>query len=131
MTYRERCEAKLERMREKQAASLISQRFPEVSDIVVDMEHNGKGINATRLVRTLIFSSDSHAYFRVECLNGDCKDCTDGFYLDQVIAAMIRNHSSSQAGELNCEGNSLTSKHVHISYKVKIRYNDLPVRAEF
>ncbi len=131
MTYRERCEAKLERMREKQASSLISQLFPEVSDIVVDMEHNGEGINAIRLVRTLIFSSDSHAYFRVECLNSDCKDCTDGLYLDQVIAGMIRNHSSSQAGELNCEGNGLTSRHVHISYKVTIRYNELPVRAGF
>ncbi len=131
MTYRERCDAKLERMQEKQAARLISERFPEVSDIVVDMEHNKEGMNATRLVRTLIFSSDSHAYFRVECLNSDCKHCTDGFYLDQVIVAMIRNHSSSQAGEFNCEGNSLTSRHVQISYKVTIRYNELPVRAGF
>jgi hypothetical protein len=131
MTYREKCDAKLERMQERQDAEFISQRFPGVSSIVVDMEHNGKGISAIHLLRTLTFSSDSHAYFRVECLNRDCKDCTEGFHLDQVIAAMVRNHTSAKAGELNCEGNGMTSRHVNISYKVTIQYNEVPVRAGF
>jgi hypothetical protein len=131
MTYRERCDAKLERMQDRQDAGLISQRFPEVSSIVVDMEHKTKGITAIRLVRTLNFSSDSHAYFRVECLNRDCKDCTDGFQLDQVVAAMIRNHASLKEGELNCEGDGITSRHVNISYKVTIQYHALPARAGF
>jgi hypothetical protein len=126
MTYRERCDAKLERTQERQGAGLISQRFPEVSSIVVDMEHNRKGISAIHLVRTLNFSSDSHAYFRVECLNRDCKDCTDGFHLDQVVAAMIRTRASLKEGELNCEGNGITSRSVNISYKVTIRYRGLP-----
>jgi hypothetical protein len=126
MTYRERCDAKLERTQERQGAGLISQRFPEVSSIVVDMEHNRKGISAIHLVRTLNFSSDSHAYFRVECLNRDCKDCTDGFHLDQVVAAMIRTRASLKEGELNCEGNGITSRSVNISYKVTIRYRELP-----
>lgn len=129
MTYREKCDAKLEKMQERQGAGLISQRFPEVSGIVVDMEHKRKGISAIHLLRTLNFFSDSHAYFRVECLNRDCKDCTDGFHLDQVVAAMIRNHTSSKEGELNCEGNGITSRHVNISYKVTIQYNELPVKA--
>jgi len=131
MTYREKCDAKLERMQERQDAGLISQRFPEVSSIVVDMEHNRKGISDIHLLRTLNFFSDSHAYFRVECLNRDCRDCTDGFHLDQVVAAMIRNHTASKEGELNCEGNSITSRHVNVSYKVTIQYNEFPVRAGF
>ncbi len=129
MTYREKCDAKLERMQERQDAGLISRRFPEVSSIVVDMEHNGKGINAIHLLRTLKFFSDSHAYFRVECLNRDCKDCTDGFHLDKVISAMVRTHASSEAGELNCEGSGITSRHVNISYKVTIQYHEPPVKA--
>jgi hypothetical protein len=129
MTYREKCDAKLGRMQEREDAGLISQRFPEVSNIVVDMQHNKKGLSAVHLLRTLNFFSDSHAYFRVECLNRDCKDCTEGFHLDQVVAAMVRNHTSSKEGELNCEGNGITSRHVNISYKVTIQYNAFPQRA--
>jgi len=128
MTYRERCDAKLERTREMQDAGLISERFPEVSGIVVNMEHNRTGISDIHLSRTLNFFSDSHAYFRVECLNRDCRDCTDGFHLDQVVAAMIRNHASSKEGELNCEGNGVTSRQVHINYKVSIQYNGFTVK---
>ncbi|MDA8433455.1 MAG: hypothetical protein M0Z60_10915 [Nitrospiraceae bacterium] len=129
MTYRERCDAKLERMQERQDAGLISQRFPEVSSIVVDMEHNRAGVSAIHLMRTLNFSSCSHAYFRVECLNKDCGDCTDGFHLDQVVAGMIRTHTALKEGELKCEGNGVTSRSVNISYKVTIRYNEFFPRA--
>ncbi len=129
MTYREKCDAKLERTQERDDAGLISQRFPEVSGIVVDMEHNGKGMGAVHLLRTLNFFSESHAYFRVECLNRDCKDCTEGFHLDQVVTQMIRNHVSSEKGELHCEGSGITSRHVDITYKVTIQYHGLPQRA--
>ena len=122
MTYREKCDARTERMQQKHDAGLISKRFPEISSIVVDMEHHRSGISPILMMRTLNFSSGSHAYFHVECLNRDCKDCADGFDLDQVVAAMIRSHSSSRDGRLDCEGNGLTSGHVNISYKVTIEY---------
>ena len=128
MTYREKCDAKAERMWDRQGAGLISQRFPEVSDIVIDMEHNRDGISTMYLLRTLKFFSDSHAYFRVECLNRDCRDCTDGFHLDQVVAGMIRDHMSSKEGELHCEGNGITSRSVNINYRVTIQYNEFPAR---
>lgn len=124
MTYREKCDARIEKMQQKQDAGLISKRFPEVSTIVVDMKHHRNGISAILILRTLNFSSGSHAYFHVECLNRDCKDCTEGFDLDQVVAAMIRSHTSSREGQLDCEGNGLTSGHVNISYKVTIQYNE-------
>jgi hypothetical protein len=124
MTYREKCDARIERMQQKHDAGLISRRFPEVSSIVVDMEHRRNGISPILILRTLNFSSGSDAYFHVECLNRDCKDCTDGFDLDQVVAAMIRSHTSSREGLLDCEGNGLTSSHVNISYKVTIQYNE-------
>jgi hypothetical protein len=124
MTYREKCDARIERMQQKNDAGLISKRFPDVSSIVVDMEHHRNGISAILILRTLNFSSGSHAYFHVECLNRDCKDCTEGFDLGQVVTAMIRSHASSKEGRLDCEGNGLTSGHVNISYKVTIQYNE-------
>jgi hypothetical protein len=124
MTYREKCNARMERTQQRLDAGLISKRFPEVSSIVVDMKHHRKGITAILLLRTLNFSSDCHAYFHVECLNRDCKDCTEGFDLDQVVSAMIRSHELSREGELDCEGNGLTSGHVNINYKVTIQYNE-------
>ena len=124
MTYREKCDARIEKMQQKQDAGLISKRFPEVASIVVDMQHHRKGICEILIARTLNFSPGSHAYFHVECLNRDCKDCTEGFNLDQVVAAMIRSHASSRVGQLDCDGTGLTSSHVNIDYKVTIQYNE-------
>jgi hypothetical protein len=123
MTYREKCAEKTERMRQKHDTDLISKRFPEISSIVVDMKHHRSGISPILILRTLNYSAGSHAYFHVECLNTDCRDCSAaGFELDQVVSTMIRNHSSSTEGLLDCEGNSLTSGHVNISYKITIQY---------
>jgi hypothetical protein len=117
------CDARKERTQRKHDAGLISKRFPDVSNIVVDMKHHWNRMSAILLSRTLNFSSDSYAYFHVECLNKDCKDCTEGFDLDQVVAAMIRSHTPSREGQLDCKGNGLTSGHVNINYKVTIQYN--------
>jgi hypothetical protein len=124
MNYREKCDARMERTRHRVEAGLISKRFPEVSSIVVDMRHTRRGMMALPLLRTLNFSADSHAYFYVECLNKDCKDCIEGFDLDLVITSMVRSHALTKEGELDCKGEGLTSGHVHIAYKVTIQYNE-------
>jgi len=113
----------MERTRHRIEAGLISKRFPEVSSIVVNMRHIRKGAMALPLLRTLHFTADSHAYFHVECLNKDCKDCMQGFDLDLVIASMVRSRALSREGELDCKGDGLTSGNVHIAYKVTIQYN--------
>ncbi len=122
MTYREGYDERAARMHRKHNSGPMSKRFPEISSIVVDMEHRRSGISPILILRTLNFSAESHAYFHVECLNRDCKDCSEEFDLEQVVAAMIRSHSSLRGGRWDCEGNSLTSGHVNISYKVTIRY---------
>jgi len=122
MNYREKSDARMERTRHRIEASLISKRFPEVSRIVVDMRHTRKGMMALPLLRTLNFSADSHAYFHVDCLNNDCKDCIEGFDLELVIASMVSSYELSREGELDCKGDGLTSGHVHIAYKVTIQY---------
>jgi hypothetical protein len=105
-------------------AGLISSRFPEVSSIVVDMEQRRKGLNSIVLWRTLNFLSGSYAYFHVECLSKDCKECKEGFDLGNVISSMVRSHASSKEGELECAGEDRISSHVNINYKVTIAYNE-------
>ena len=122
MTYREKCDERAARTQQKNDTDLISRRFPEISSIVVDMEHHRSGISPILILRTLNSWPGSHAFFHVECLNRDCRDCTAGFELDHVISTMNRNHASSTVGRLDCEGNSLISGHVNISYKVTIQY---------
>ncbi len=104
MTYREKCDARIERMQQSHDAGLISERFPEVSSIVIDMRHRKKGTKEILVLRTLNFLSGSNTYFHVECVNRDCKDCTQGFDLDRVVVAMIRSHASSREGQLDCYG---------------------------
>jgi len=123
MNYREKSDARLERNRHRIEAGHISKRFPEVSSIVVDMRQTGKGMMAVPLLRTLNFSADSHAYFHVECLNKDCKDCPEAFDLDVVIDSMVRSRTLSREGKFDCKGDGLTSGHVQIAYKVMIKYN--------
>lgn len=123
MTYREKCEARLERIQRRKEAGLVSARFPEVSSIVFDIKHYKQETSASRLSRTLLFWPDSSAYFHVGCLSKDCKDCTDGLDLDKDVAAMVKSHTSSREGKFECDGNGLTSSPMNIRYKVTISYN--------
>ena len=117
-------ESKKERARLKQEAGLISGRFPGVSSIVVDMKHHKQGTSSTLLSRTLNFSPDSFAYFHIECLNQDCKDCSGEFNLDKIISLMVRKRTLSSEGELDCRENGTASSHINVSYKVTIQYNN-------
>ncbi len=125
MIYRDRCDANVERKQQRQAAGLISKRFPEVSSIVIEMQHHKSGIREMLIARTLNFSSESHAYFHIECLNRDCSDCSEGFDLDQVVTSMVRCRAVLRDGQLDCKGRGLTSGHVNISYKIMVRYNEI------
>jgi hypothetical protein len=128
MIYREQFDARKERMQKIHEAGLISERFPEVSSIVIDMKHDWKGIEWVHLSRTLNFSSRSHAYFHIECLNRDCKDCIRGFDLYQFIAVMVRSHTALKEGSFACEGNNVTSGHLKINYTVAIQYVGGPAK---
>jgi len=131
MTYREQCDARKERLQQIDEAGLVSERFPEVSSIVIDMKHDWKGIEWIHLLRTLNFSPKSHAYFHIACLNRDCKDCIHGFDLNQFIAVMVRSHTALKEGSFACEGNNITSGHLNISYKVAIQYIDHSARIPY
>jgi hypothetical protein len=121
MTNSEKNAARKERVQQRLESGLISEHFPEVSSIVINMKNSYKRMNSNSILRTLNFLPSSYAYFNIECLSEGCRD--GGFDLNQVIAMMIRSHKDSGEGELDCDSSSLSPGHSHIHYKVNIQYN--------
>lgn len=108
----------IERKQERVDAGFLSKYFPEVASIVISMMYKQKG--ARPLQRTLNFSPDSYAFFKVTCLSDDCVD--GGFDMTQIITTMIRNHSETSKGELGCSDNGPRPDHSNIVYEVAIQY---------
>jgi len=124
MTNSEKNAARMEKRQQKLDSGLISEHFPKVSSIVIDMTDSYGKRNPITVLRTLNFWPNSYAYFNIECLSKDCLD--GGFDLNHVITMMIRSHKDSGEGELVCDGNNLSSLHSNIHYKINIRYNKQP-----
>src|SRR4030043_1471425 len=122
MTNSEKNAARREKTQQKLESDLISEHFPKVSSIVIDVRNCYGKINPITVLRTLNFWPNSHAYFNIECLSKGC--LAGGFDLDQVITMMVRSHKDSGEGELICDGNNLSSDHSNILYKINIRYNN-------
>ena len=121
MTNSEKNAAKMEKRQQRLDSGLISEHFPEVSSIVINVINSYGRIKSITVLRTLNFWPNSYAYFNIECLSKGCRD--GGFDLNQVITMMIRSHKGSGEGELMCDSSSLSSDHSHINYKVNIQYN--------
>jgi hypothetical protein len=111
--------ARIERQQRKLDAGFVAAQFPEVTDIVVRMTYNQRGIKQS-LCRVVNFFPDSSALFRIDCLNKECVD--GGFDLTQIISGMIRNHRETSKGNLSCEGDSPSADHSTIVYEVSIQY---------
>jgi len=123
MTNSEKNAARREKTQQKLESGLISEHFPKVSSIVIDVTNSYGKINPITVLRTLNFWPNSYAYFNIECLS---KGCLDGGYdLDQVITMMIRTCKKSGKGELVCDGNNISFEHSNILYKINIRYNKI------
>jgi hypothetical protein len=127
MTNSEKNAARREKTQQKLESGLISEHFPKVSSIVIDVTNSYGKINPITVLRTLNFWPNSYAYFNIECLS---KGCLDGGYdLDQVITMMIRTRKKSGEGEIVCDGNNISFDHSNIHYKIHIRYNKKNLRA--
>ena len=116
--YNRKNEAREERLRLKLDAGLMSDRFPEVSHIVVKMKYVKEG--ATSLLRTLNFQPESYAFFRMSCLGEGCVD--GGLDLTKVITTMIRSHKTTAKGQLRCGNTDPAAVHADIAYEVSMKY---------
>ena len=110
---------------QKIISGLVSERFPEVSSIVIRMTYYHKAVNPVLMVRTVNVIPTSYAYFNMDCLMKDCVD--GGFDLTSVITDMVKHHKKLEKGKLVCSGNgkdhALASDHASITYEIKIQYN--------
>ncbi len=105
------------------AAGLLSERFPQVSRMVINMTYYQKGSNSVLMVRTVNFIPADSAYFNMECMTKGCVD--GGFDLSSIIARMIKTRQKSVKGKLTCCGktDADTSDHASIVYEIGIEYN--------
>ncbi len=110
----------------KLASGLVSERFPEVSGIVVHMTYYHKGVNPILMERIVNFFPSGYAYFNMDCMIKDCVD--GGFDLTSVITDMVKDHKKSGKGKLICNGrcDTLASDHASIAYKIRVQYHKQP-----
>jgi hypothetical protein len=105
------------------SSGLVSERFPDVSGIVIHMTYYHKGVNPVLMVRTVNFFPSGYAYFNMDCMIKDCVD--GGFDLTSVVTDMIKHHKKLGKGKLVCKGknDALASDHASIAYEIRIQYN--------
>lgn len=124
MTQRQNYLAKMElNKKNKLAAGLVGDLYPEVSGMVINMTYYQKGINPVLMVRTVNVMPTGHAYFNMECMTMDCLN--GGFDLTSVIAKMVKNRKKTEKGSMGCSGSNetLASDHASVSYVITIKYN--------
>jgi len=124
MTHRQNYVERTEQNKQRRiAAGLVSERFPEVSDIVMHMTYYQKGVNPVLMVRVVNFFPTGHAYFNMDCMIKGCVD--GGFDLTAVVKNMIKQRKKSAKGKLVChgKGDSLASDHASVDYEITIKYH--------
>jgi hypothetical protein len=124
MVHRQNYVESIERNKQRKlAAGLISECFPEVSDIIIHMTYYHKAANPILMNRIVNFWPSQYAYFNMDCMIKGCVD--GGFDLTSVIAKMIKNHKKSEKGKLTCKGKSdtLSSDHASVTYQITVKYN--------
>jgi hypothetical protein len=104
------------------AAGLVSERFPSVSDIVINMTYYQKGERPVLMQRTVNIIPASYALFKMDCMIRGCDG--GGFDLTSVVADMVKTHKKVKRGDLECCGNidDLHSGHASIKYETVIKY---------
>jgi len=112
-------QARNERNQNRLDAGFMSEHFPDVAGIVINMMYKQRGIG-NPISRIMNFSPGSYAFFKVECLSSDCVD--GGFDLTQTINSMVRNHSRELKGELGCDDSGPRTDHSAMTYEIAIQY---------
>jgi hypothetical protein len=124
MSYRQNYLERVELKKQCRLASgLVSEHFPEVSDIVIHMTYYQNAVIPILMIRDVNFWPSRHAYFKMDCMIKGCSD--GGFDLTSVISHMIKIHKKSEKGKLPCSGtiDALASDHASIAYQITIKYN--------
>lgn len=106
-------------------AGLLSDRFPNVSGIVLNITYFQNGANPVLMVRTVNVYPHSYAFFNMECMKRDCVN--GGFDLTSFITKMIKEKKKTGKGRLSCPGkhdSASSDDNADIAYEVSITYNN-------
>jgi len=119
-SYREQLEVKKNVML---AAGLVSERFPDVSSIVLQMTYYQKTADPILMKRTVSFYPTNYACFRMDCMREECTN--GGFDLAPVVANLVKTRKKAVSGKIVCNGksDSLRNGHASIAYEVNIQYS--------
>jgi hypothetical protein len=124
MANRQNYLAKIQLNRGKKiAAGLVSEVFPQVSGMVINMIYYQKVTSPILMLRTVNVFPTSYAYFDMECKIKGCEN--GGFNLTSVIANMVKSRKTSAKGKMLCAGKNgaLSTGHASVSYEINIRYS--------
>jgi len=104
-------------------AGLVSDRFPQVAGMVINMTYYHKAENPLLMQRTVNVFPTSHAYFNMECMTKGCEE--GGYNLTPVIRKNIKQKKRSFKGKMICKGKNgeKASDHASIAYEINIQYN--------
>ena len=124
MAQKQNYTAKMDKLKEnKIAAGLVSDRFPEVSGMVIQMTYFRTGLNPVLMHRTVNIFPTAYAHFDMACMITGCTD--GGFDLNPVVKEMVDRRTKLKKGSLACYGNNpdLSSGHARIDYEIKITFH--------
>ncbi len=104
------------------ASGLLSERFPGVSGIVIQMTYFQKGANPVLMLRTINILPSDAAFFNMECVIKGCGG--GGFDLTKVIANMVKARKKVGKGKLFCCGkiDERALDHASVEYEIGIQY---------
>lgn len=121
MQHRFDYNAKAQLKEKKLSSGLVSDRFPELSSMVLHISHyDNRMAEPLFMERTINVFPASYAYFDIVC---PTDECGGSFNLLPVISNMIKEHRKAAKGKMECPGDSaFPAGHASIEYKISIEY---------
>ncbi len=103
-------------------AGLLSDKYPNVSGIVIHMTYYHNSENPILMERTVNVFPSSYAYFLMECMIKTCE--AGGFNLSRIISKHIKQKKKVARGKMVCKGkiDNAALDHGSISYEINIKY---------
>lgn len=121
MAYRQSRAAKTEE--EEVEISLVSEIFPDIDSMVINMTYYQNLANPILMVRTINVFPSSPSEFEMPCMDDECEE--GGFDLNTVISGMVKKRKRTAKGKIACAGkNAQEDDHASVSYEISIKFID-------
>ena len=106
----------------KDETGIVSDRFPQVSNIVIQMTYFHDAENPVLMERTVNIFPSSIADFNMKCMIRGCEK--GGFDLTKVISGLVKQHKKLARGDMKCMGkvDKHSPNHASISYEINVKY---------